>query len=294
MRVVVAGGSGLIGSALLPVLRAAGHSVVQLVRRPAGAEQARWDPPAGRIDAGALDGADAVVNLCGVGVADRRWSQARKQLLCDSRVEPTEVLADAVARHGVGTLVNASGVDYYGDTGDREVDESTPNGTGFLADLCRVWEAATEPAQQAGARVVRLRMAPVLSSEGGIMAVLRPTYRFLLGARLGSGRQYFPWVHLDDVLNALLAAVQRPSLRGAVNVAAPQQVTFAEFSRALAASVHRPAPWAVPAFAIRAVAGELAGVVLDSHRIRPAALLADGFAFRHPRLDAALAELGRP
>jgi uncharacterized protein (TIGR01777 family) len=294
MRIVVAGGSGLIGSALLPVLRAAGHDVLQLVRGPARDDQARWDPPAGRIDAGALDGADAVVNLCGVGVADRRWSQARKQLLRDSRVEPTEVLAEAVARHGVGTLVNASGVDYYGDTGDREVDESTPNGTGFLAELCRVWEVATESAAAAGARVVRLRIAPVLATDGGIMAVLRPTYRLLLGARLGSGRQYFPWIHLDDVLTAVLAAVQRPSLSGAVNLVAPQQVTFAEFSRALAASMRRPAPWVVPSFAIRAVAGELSGVVLDSHRVRPAALLADGFEFRHPRLDGALAALGRP
>jgi len=294
MRVVVAGGSGLIGSALLPVLRSAGHNVVQLVRRPAGAEQARWDPPAGRIDAGALDGADAVVNLCGVGVADRWWSEARKQLLRDSRVEPTEVLADAVARYGVGTLVNASGVDFYGDTGDREVDESSPNGTGFLAELCRVWEGATEPAHRAGARVVTLRIAPVLSADGGIMAVLRPTYKLLLGVRLGSGRQFFPWIHLDDVLAAVLAAVQRPSLRGAVNLVAPQQVTFGQFSRALAASVHRPVPWVVPEFAIRAVAGEMAAVVLDSHRVRPAALLADGFGFRHPRLDGALAALSRP
>src|SRR5882672_8695822 len=187
LRIAVAGSSGLVGSALVPELRSAGHDVLRLVRRaPRAADERGWDPPAGRIDAGALAGVQAVVNLCGAGIGERRWSHARKQVLLDSRVEPTEVLAAAVAEHSVPVLVNASGAHYYGDAGDRLLDESAPPGAGFLAELCRDWEAATERALRAGSRVVHIRTGHVLAA-GGLLGRLRPIFLAGLGGRLGRG-----------------------------------------------------------------------------------------------------------
>ncbi|MFL6141249.1 MAG: TIGR01777 family oxidoreductase [Labedaea sp.] len=291
MRVAVAGSSGLVGSALIPELRGAGHEVIRLVRRrPDTADERGWDPPAGRIDAGALDGVDAVVNLCGAGVGDRRWSHARKQVLQDSRVEPTEVLAAAVAERRIPVLVNASGVHFYGDTGDRVVDERTPRGQGFLAGLCRDWEAATARAADAGARVVLARSSHVLG-RGGLLGRLRPLFRFGLGARLGNGAQYLPWIHVVDHVAALRLAVEREDLSGPVNYCTPSPVTNTEFTRALARSLHRPAPWLAPRLALRAVVGELADEMLMSQRPTPRVLLDNGFTFRFERLEAALADL---
>lgn len=183
MRVVIAGSSGLIGTSLVPALRQARHEVVRLVRRrPEAPDERGWDPPAGRLDEDALEGADAVVNLCGAGIGDRRWTPERKRVLLDSRLRPTSVLAEAVAQRGVATLVNASAVGFYGNTGQRPVTESEPPGDGFLADLVRQWEAATAPASDAGARVVLARSGPVLSPAGGLLGRLRPLFSFLLGA----------------------------------------------------------------------------------------------------------------
>lgn len=291
MRVVVAGSSGLIGGALVARLRAAGHDVRRLVRRrPRDADEREWNPPAGRIEPGAFDGVDAVVNLCGASLARGRWSASRKQVLTDSRVEPTEVLAEAVAETGVPVLVNASGIHYYGDTGDREVDESAPTGSGFLATLCAAWEAATEPASRAGARVVLLRTAPVLSRHGGLLGQLTPLFRLGLGGRLGDGRQYMPWIGLADHVDVIRYAVEHHDLAGPVNAASPHPVTNAEFTRALARVLHRPAPWVVPAAALRAALGEAADdMVLTGPRAVPRALTRAGFRFTHPDLDDALA-----
>lgn len=289
MRIVVAGSSGLVGTALVRDLRAAEHEVVRLVRRrPRAVDEHEWDPPAGRIDESALDGADAVVNLCGAGIASRRWSHARKQMLLNSRVEPTEVLATAVAERGIPVLVNASAVGYYGDTGDRVSDESTPNGQGFLAGLCRDWEAATTRAAEAGARVVRLRTGHVLSRRGGLLGTLRPLFTLMLGARLGDGLQYMPWLHIADHVAAIRFVLEHDEISGAVNSCSPNPVTNREFTRALGRAVGRPAPWFVPTFALRAVIGENAEEILFSQRTVPGVLSAHGFAFRYPVLDDAL------
>ena len=297
MRIVIAGSSGLIGSALVGALGRAGHTVIRLVRRPpTAANERRWDPPAGHFEPGSLDGADAIINLCGAGIGEARWTHARKQQLRDSRETPTDVLATAVAEHGIPVLVNASAVGYYGDTGDLEVDETAPAGRGFLAGLCEVWEAATTPASQAGARVVLLRTGLVLSGRVGVLALLRPLFALFLGARLGSGRQYWPWISLTDHLAAIRYVVEHETLSGPVNLTGPAPVTNAEFTRTLGEVLQRPAPWVVPGFALKPIlGGELIDeLMLASQRVLPAVLRRAGFAFAHPTLRRALvAELGR-
>jgi uncharacterized protein len=291
MRIAVAGSSGLIGSALVPELRGAGHEVVRLVRRaPTAADERRWDPPAGRIDANALDAVDAVVNLCGAGVGDRRWSHSRKQVLLDSRIEPTEVLAAAVAERGIPVLVNASGVHYYGDAGDRVVDETAPRGQGFLSDLCRDWESATARASDGGARVVIARNSHVLSSSGGLLGPLRRLVRFGLGGRLGRGDQYMPWIHIADHVAAIRFLIET-EVSGPVNLASPNPVTNTELTRALGKALHRPTPWMVPKLALKVVLGDFADEMLMSQRAVPKVLPDNGFTFRHPTLEGTLAAL---
>ena len=208
--VAIAGSSGLIGSALVTALRTADHHVLRIVRRaPANANELHWDPDGGEFDTGALQGVDAVVNLCGISIGQRRWSGAFKQTLRDSRITPTEVLATAVADAGVGVLVNASAVGYYGDTKDRVVDETSSPGTGFLARLCMDWEAVTAPARYAGTRVVLARTGVVLAASGGALRQLRPLFSVGLGARLGNGRQYMSWISLEDQVRALRFAHRR-------------------------------------------------------------------------------------
>jgi uncharacterized protein len=296
VRVVVAGSSGLIGTALVADLRHAGHEVLRLVRRtPAAPDERGWDPPAGRIDDGTFDGVDAVINLNGAGIGDRLWSGARKQQLRDSRTVPTDVLSTAVAEHEVAVLLNASGINVYGDTGSRVVDETAPVGSGFLAELCRDWEASTVPARAAGARVVHMRSAAVLSPAGGVLGRLRPLFSLMLGARLGSGRQAFPWISLDDEVGAMRFLLEHPDIAGPVNLAGPEPATNAEFTAALAGVLHRPAPLAVPAFALRATLGQLAEeMVLTGPFAVPAVLLEHGYQFRHQTVtDALSAALGR-
>ncbi|MER5265714.1 TIGR01777 family oxidoreductase [Actinosynnema sp. NPDC002837] len=289
MRVVVAGSSGLIGTSLVAALRGGGHEVLRLVRRrPSGPDERGWDPPAGRIDGGALDGVDAVVNLCGAGVADKRWSDARKQVLLDSRTVPTEVLAAAVVEHGVPVLVNASAIGYYGDTGDEVVDETSPSGTGFLAELCRQWEAATAPADE-HARVVRMRTGLVISPAGGLFGKIKPLFAFFLGGRLGDGRQYMPWISLDDAIAAIRFVVEH-DVSGPVNITAPSPVTNAEFTRTVGHALHRPTPWVAPAFVLKAVLGQVAEEgLLAGQRAVPRVLEQRGFRFLHPALGAAVA-----
>jgi uncharacterized protein len=292
MRVAIAGSSGLIGTALVPLLRQAGHDVLRLVRRPSHAPDERaWDPSAATMDAGTLEGTDAVVNLCGSAMANRRWSGEVKQAIRDSRIGPTEVLAAAVAEHRVPILVNASGVGYYGDTGNREVDETAPAGSGFLAQVCRDWEAGTAVAQRAGARVVRVRTGLVISPSGGLMGQLKPLFALGLGGRLGSGGQYMPWISLDDEVGAIRFALEHDELSGPVNLSGPDPVTNAEFTRAVGDAMHRPTPLVVPGFALRLVRGaELVNeMVLTGQRAVPAVLRTHGYPFQHPTLPAALA-----
>lgn len=291
MRVLVAGSSGLIGTALVSHLRETGHDVLRLVRRtPAAPDERGWDPPAGRIDEGTLDGVDAVINLNGVGIGDRPWSGARKQQVRDSRNVPTEVLAAAVAAHGVPVFLSGSAVGYYGDTGGRAVDESAPSGEGFLAEVCRDWEAATAKARSAGARVVLLRTGLVLAPAGGLLGRLRPLFKAFLGGRLGSGRQYMPWVSLDDEVGGIRFALEHPEITGPVNLTGPTPVTNAEFTAALASAVGRPNPFvAVPSFAITGVLGAMGEeLLLFGQRAVPAKLQAAGYQFRHHGVGEAL------
>ena len=292
MRVIVAGSSGLIGSALVDELRTSGHEVLRLVRRtPSRPDEHGWDPPAGRIDDGALAGADAVVNLCGAPIAGGRWSHARRQLLVNSRVEPTEVLAAAVAEQGVPLLVNASAAGYYGDKGDDVVEESAPRGAGFLADLCGRWESATQRAADAGARVVRLRTGHVFASRGGLVGMLKPLFFLALGGRLGDGRQYMPWIHVGDQVAAVRHVIEHDTVSGPVNVCSPNPVTNAEFTAAFGRVMRRPAPWFVPAPLLKLAAGDTDGEILYSQRMVPTALSGNGFRHRHPDLDETLSSL---
>lgn len=296
MRIVIAGSSGLIGSSLVHTLTRAGHEVIRLVRHvPSAPNERAWDPPAGQIEPGTLDDADAVINLCGAGIGDQRWTHARKQQLLDSRDAPTEVLAAAVAERRIPVLVNASAVAFYGDTGDRMADETAPTGDMFLSGLCRAWEAAAAPAAEAGSRVVLLRTGLVLSRQGGLLGRLRPLFTAFLGTRLGSGTQYWPWISLTDELAAIRYVTEHDTLSGPVNLTGPEPVTNAEFTRTLGAVLHRPTPLAAPAFALKlALGGELATeLMLVSQRVVPRALERDGFTFAHPSLrDALIAELG--
>ena len=287
--VAIAGSSGLIGGALAGALRSADRRVLRIVRRvPAGKDEIRWNPDSGEFDPAALAGVDAVVNLCGAGVGDKRWSGAYKQALRDSRIDPTEVISGAVVQAGVPVLVNASAVGYYGDTGSTIADESAPAGSGFLAGLCVDWEDAAAPAREAGVRVVLARTGLVLSPSGGLLAKLKPLFAFGLGGRLASGHQYMPWISLEDEVRALLFAINKP-LSGPVNLTGPAPVTNAEFTAALARALRRTAPFAVPGFALKRLLGEFAEEgLLGGQRAVPAALERAGFRFHHNTIGEAL------
>jgi len=288
MKIIAAGASGFVGSRLLTRLRADGHEVVQLVRRtPKNTAEASWDPDAGALDLALLDGVDAVVNLCGAGVGDKRWNSRYREVIRTSRVRPTELLAGAAARTGVPVLVNASAVGYYGPTGNEVVDESAHAGTTFLAGVCVDWEKATTKAQDAGVRVVNLRTGLVLGREGGLLPKLSLITRLFAGGRLGSGRQYYPWISATDEIDAirhlLITEVQGPA-----NLTAPHPVTNAEFTRELGRALHRPTPWVVPTFALRLAVGDFAQEIVTGQNAVPTVLADSGFAFRHPTLAEAL------
>lgn len=293
MKVAVTGASGLVGRALVRSLRDDGHEVVRLVRKePSAADEARWDP-FGAIDTKALDGADAVVNLAGAGIGDHRWTESYKRQIRDSRVVGTRNLAETLAGLTAKprVLVSASGMNFYGDTGDRETDESAPAGAGFLADLARDWEAAAAPAADAGIRVVHPRSGHVLAKDGGLLGRLLPLFKLGLGGKLGSGRQWMSWIARDDHIAALRFLIDG-DLTGPVNLTAPNPVTNAEFTKALGRAVGRPAIFTVPPLALRVALDGLADEgALINLRIVPGRLTAAGFAFRRPELDGALADL---
>lgn len=292
MRIVLAGSSGYLGRHLTRVLADRGDRVTRLVRRPAHRpDEVSWDPAAGLLDATTLTGADAVINLAGAGIADHRWTPAYRRLIRDSRLDSTRLLAQAVADSGVATLINASAVGWYGDRGDIEVDESAPAATDFLGETCREWEAATAPAGTAGARVVSLRTGHVLAGDSVMSARLRPVFRLGLGGRFGTGRQYFPWIALTDWLRATVFLLDG-TVDGPVNLVGPHPVRNSEFVAAFARSLHRRAPFVIPGFALRAVAGEAAVELLRGARIRPGVLLDNGFEFRCPTVDTALSTPG--
>jgi len=297
MRVAVTGSSGLIGTALRDSLRRDGHEVTRVVRRPPQPGEIRWDPQAGGggLDPAVLDGVDAVVHLSGAPIAGGWWTQARKQKLRASRIQSTQTLVSAITAAAVPprVLLSGSAIGWYGDTGEREADESAPAGTGFLASLVSDWEAATRPARQAGLRVVNLRSGVVLSRRGGMLALLALPFRFGLGARLGAGTQFISWISLTDHVRALRYLLDHAAIDGPVNLTAPAPVTNAAFTAELARALHRPAVLRIPAPVLRAVLGELSGELLVSQRVLPRRLIeAADFAFRHPDIaDALAAEL---
>lgn len=288
MRIAIAGSSGLIGSALVESLAGAGHQVIRLVRKPTSANnQIHWQPESFGIDPAALAGTDAVVNLCGKGIGDRRWSGCVKQQLRDSRIIPTQVLADAVRSAGVPVFISSSATGYYGNT-RSPVTETDAAGTGFLADLTVDWEAAALSVSDAS-RVALIRTAPVMSRSGGMLAKLRPLFKLGLGGKLGDGRQYLPWISLADAVRVLEFAIERP-LAGPVNMCGPTSVPNAEFTAAFGRALGRPSPWKVPSFLLSNGAGEMADeMLLHGQNVVPEVLTDNGFEFRHPTIDAALA-----
>jgi hypothetical protein len=290
MRVAVTGASGLIGSALLPHLRQQGHEVTRLVRGPATApDEISWDPSTGFVDMTALEGTDAVIHLAGAGVGDHRWTDAYKATILDSRVRGTDTIATAMSRleHRPSVLVSGSAIGFYGDTGDRAVDESAPAGSGFLADVVVAWEAAAEPARAAGIRVVHPRTGLVVSGRGGAWGRLWPIFKVGAGGKLGNGRQWWSFISLRDEVAAL--AYLLDTLEGPVNLTAPNPATNADVTLAMGRALHRPTAIPVPAKALEVVLGEFSSEVLGSARVLPTRLAESGFAFQDATIDSALA-----
>jgi uncharacterized protein (TIGR01777 family) len=297
-KVAITGASGFIGSALAASLRSSGDGVVRFVRREARAgDEASWDPAGGTLDRDALEGVDAVVNLAGEGIGERRWSPEQKQRILFSRVDGTRLLATTLASMGAAApaLVNASAVGYYGLRGDEELTEESSAGAGFLADVVKAWEAATLPASEAGVRVVRLRTGIVLGRHGALGRML-PFFKLGLGGPLGSGRQWWPWVAIDDVVGLIRHAIATPSLSGPMNVTSPQPARNRDVARALGRVLRRPSVLPVPSFALSLLMGrELTHeVILAGQRALPAVAQASGYRFVHTELEPALrAAVGR-
>ncbi|MFD5269852.1 TIGR01777 family oxidoreductase [Streptomyces sp. NPDC058335] len=290
-RIAVAGASGLIGSALVRSLTADGHEVVRLVRHaPRSEAEVRWDPERGRVDAAGLAGCSAVVNLAGAGVGDHRWTDAYKRRIHDSRVHGTAALAKAVASldERPRVFVNGSAMGYYGETGERAVDESAPAGRGFLPELCVEWEAAAEPARASGVRTAFTRTGLVVARGGGAWGRLFPLFRAGLGGRMGDGRQYWSFIALHDEVAAIRHLLDRDDLSGPFNLTAPEPLTNREITAAMGRVLHRPTLFPVPAPVLRTVLGEMAGDVLGSARVVPKRLLESGFTFAFPGIEDTL------
>jgi uncharacterized protein (TIGR01777 family) len=292
MRTAIVGATGLIGRRLIRQLVARGDDVVALVRGGKNVEGARviaWDPTAGPVPPGAFDGCDAVVNLAGSPIG-RRWNAQVKREIASSRIDLTDAVVRAVADPGPRVLVNASAVGYYGNR-DEVVDESATPGSGFLADICRRWEAAATAATSHGVRVVLLRTGVVLAAEGGALPQMVGPTKLGLGGPIAGGRQWFPWIHVDDVVGLILHSLDQATLAGPVNLVAPGILQQGEFAKELGHAVHRPAATPTPGFAIKLRLGEGAQIVLQGQHAVPRVALASGYAFRFAEASAALADL---
>lgn len=290
-RIVVSGATGLIGGKLLPALERVGWAPERLTRHEPVGSDIQWDPAKGTIDAARLDGAEAVIHLAGENIGAKRWSVERKAQIRDSRVKGTTLLATALAglARKPRVLLSVSAIGIYGDRGDERLDESSPLGEDFLAEVGERWEASADPARKAGIRVVHPRLGIVLSADGGALERMLLPANLFLGGQLGSGEQWWSWVHMDDVIAAMLHLLDAPQVSGPVNVVAPTPVRNAEFMQRLRDVLHRPAPLPTPAFALRLVLGEMAdALLLSSQRVSSARLVASGYRFRYPELRAAL------
>ena len=292
-KIAVTGASGLVGAALVAELTSQGFAVVRMVRRPARSNgEAQWDPAGGTLDAAALAGVTGVVHLAGDNIASGRWSEAKKARIRESRVQGTELISAALAKlePKPRVLVSASAIGFFGNRGAEAVDERSAAGEGFLADVCQAWEAATAPARDAGIRVVNARIGVVLAAEGGALAKMKTPFLLGMGGRIGDGTQYMSWITLDDLVSALLFALDNEQLRGPVNMVAPAPVTNAELTSTLGRVLKRPTFLPVPKFALRLGAGaEMADeMLIGGARVVPAALQSHGFQWSHPTLEPAL------
>jgi uncharacterized protein (TIGR01777 family) len=294
MRILMSGASGLIGSALSSHLSTAGHIVTRLVRRDAREGEHRWDPGAGILDAEAFTGCDAVINLSGANIGDKRWTEQYKGELLSSRLQSTTLLATTMA--GLDTkpsaFISGSAIGWYGDRGDERLDELSVAGTDFLSDLCQQWESATLPAEDAGIRTVHVRTGIVLSAHGGALKKQLPLFKLGLGGRFGNGHQWQSWISIDDELGAI-SHLLTTDICGAVNLTAPNPVTNSEFTATLAKVLHRPAVLPIPSFGPKMLfGGELVdALLLGGQRVSPTALQRSGYEFRHEALDVALRDL---
>lgn len=295
MNILISGSTGLIGSALVSNLRSAGHDVLRLVRTPPqAADEVHWDATAGRLDVAKLNAVDAVVHLAGESIAEGRWDAAKKARIRDSRVIGTRFLAESIAQlpQRPKAMVCASAIGYYGDRGEEVLREDSAPGTGFLADVCREWESAADPARAAGIRVVHVRTGIVLAKSGGALAKMLPPFRLGLGGPIGPGTQYMSWIALDDHVAILRRAAEDANYAGAINAVAPEAVTSAQFARVLGKVLRRPAFLPAPAAALRLLLGEMAdALLLASTRVEPARLSALGYRFLYPSLEGALRHL---
>lgn len=296
MRILMSGGSGLIGSALSQSLAADGHTVSRLVRREAKSDEATWDPAGGRLDPNVFDGCDAVINLSGAGIGDKRWTDDYKRELLTSRVQTTELLASTMAKldNKPSVFLSGSAVGWYGDRDDERLDELSTPGGGFLSDLCQQWEAATVSAEKEGIRTVHLRTGIVLSEHGGALKKQLPLFKLGLGGRFGNGHQWQSWISIDDEIGAITHLLSS-DICGAVNLTTPNPVTNVEFTATLAKVLHRPAVLPVPMFGPKLMLGsELVDtLLLGGQRVLPTALQRSGYEFHHPMLDTALRDLLR-
>ncbi len=293
MNVLISGATGLIGSALVPVLEADGHTVTRLSRSQSGADTVRWDPSAGTID-GDLEGTEAVVHLAGESIAQGRWNAEKKRRILDSRVRGTRLLAERLSALSTPpkVMVSTSAVGYYGDRGDEVLTEESSPGADFLAGVCREWEAAAEPARLAGIRVVHPRLGFVLSPQGGALGTTLPIFKLGGGGKIGSGRQWWSWVTLADVVGSIVHSLTGETVEGPVNVGSPNPMTNAEYTKVLGKVLGRPTVLPLPAPAARIMLGEVAdALLLASQRMQPAKLEATGYSFRYPRLEGALRHL---
>ncbi len=293
MRVAVSGSHGLVGTALVGALGDLGHQVLCLVRASPDPSAGRllWDPLSGEVDTESLEGVDAVVHLAGENVAAGRWTARRKEAIRNSRVQGTRILSEALAamRNPPRVLIQASAMGIYGDRGDDLLDEQAPPGEGFLADMATEWEAQSLPAEEAGIRVLLPRISLVLAREGGAFPRLQKPFRLGVGGKLGTGRQWMSWIHLDDLVAVLLQGLDREDWRGPLNACTSHPVRNLDLSHALGRRLHRPTAFPVPAFVLRILLGEMAeSLLLASLRMRPAVLEAAGFPFRYPDLESVL------
>ena len=295
MKIAVTGSSGVLGSRLVPALRAEGHEVIRLVRRtPRTADEHRWDPQHRRIDPALLTDVDAVINLAGASIKPRPWTRAYEQRVLTSRVDSTTTISEALAEAATAepsrprVLLSGSGVSYYGDTGDREIDEFAPQGPGFMAEVCARWEAATAPAAEAGVRVTLLRNGLGIAAGAPLMQVLGLAFRVGLGGRIGSGRQYWPWIGVDDQIGAMIHLLGA-DVHGPVNLTGPEPVTNAEFTRTLGRVVHRPTVLPLPGPLLNLGLRDFGRTnVVGGQRAVPTKLLASGYRFRQTDLEEVL------